>query len=190
MTSTISNSPHQEASSTIAQAAKFTTASKNNQNDINCVSKSNDSTQNDSTTNPVNINSHVDHTLTLSTQIKKKSASFLHRDYNRKPILARSQVSIWRLHLVMKENEKKENRWSSISISCFCSSRVIFSILYYKQFAMFNNSITYLKSPYGSLISSLRNFIFFSLLFDYVRKLKFCQAQHVEKFETWNNEIE
>jgi len=28
-----------------------------------------------------------------STNIKKKSSSFLHRDYNRKPILARSQVS-------------------------------------------------------------------------------------------------
>lgn len=74
------------------------TASKNNQIDINCVSKSNDTAQSDTTTpsNSMNINSHVDHALTLSTQIKKKSASFLHRDYNRKPILARSQVSMKR----------------------------------------------------------------------------------------------
>ena len=31
--------------------------------------------------------------VVVTTQIKKKTSSFLHRDYNRKPILARSQVS-------------------------------------------------------------------------------------------------
>ena len=42
------------------------------------------------------INSLSDNNVPVSTasiQIKKKSSSFLHRDYNRKPILARSQVS-------------------------------------------------------------------------------------------------
>lgn len=31
--------------------------------------------------------------VVATAQIKKKTSSFLHRDYNRKPILARSQVS-------------------------------------------------------------------------------------------------
>lgn len=134
MTSTKSNSPHHEASSTIAQATKFTTASKNNQNDINCVGKSNDSTQNDSTSNSAGINSHVDHSITLSTQIKKKSASFLHRDYNRKPILARSQVSMALASCVEKEGRKKWRKGKSMVVNLnklLLFSRVIFSILYY-----------------------------------------------------------
>ena len=71
------------------------TASNSNQNDINCVSKANESTKIDSATisNIVNVNSHADNSVALSPQIKKKSSSFLHRDYNRKPILAKSQVS-------------------------------------------------------------------------------------------------
>lgn len=48
-----------------------------------------------------NINSHATTTtnaiespiISSTTRIKPKSSSFLHRDYNRKPILARSQVS-------------------------------------------------------------------------------------------------
>lgn len=32
--------------------------------------------------------------VVATAQIKKKTSSFLHRDYNRKPILARSQVSL------------------------------------------------------------------------------------------------
>ena len=35
-------------------------------------------------------------TPAASVPIKKKSSSFLHRDYNRKPILARSQVSTYK----------------------------------------------------------------------------------------------
>lgn len=93
-----SSSHHQEASSSpIAHATKLTTTSKNNQNDINCVTKVNDTTtRNDGliSSTLAAINSHVDHSVPVSTQIKKKSSSFLHRDYNRKPILARSQVSI------------------------------------------------------------------------------------------------
>lgn len=104
MTSTVSNSLHHEASSTIAQASKFTSASKNNQNDINC-SKSNDFSQNDST---INNNSHADYSLAFSTQIKKKSSSFLHRDYNRKPVLARSQVSISIYILELKTETNNE----------------------------------------------------------------------------------
>lgn len=71
------------------------TVSNSNQNEINCVSKANESTKNDSTiiSNIMNVNSHADHSVALSPQIKKKSSSFLHRDYNRKPILAKSQVS-------------------------------------------------------------------------------------------------
>lgn len=69
-------------------------------NDTNCIS--NDSST--ITTNLYsNVNSHATTTTTAidspiissTTRIKPKSSSFLHRDYNRKPILARSQVSMW-----------------------------------------------------------------------------------------------
>lgn len=83
-----------EASSTIALATKLTTTSNSNQNDINCVNRSKESKKNESTiiSDLTNLSSNADESVTLLTQIKKKS-SFLHRDYNRKPILARSQVS-------------------------------------------------------------------------------------------------
>lgn len=67
-------------------------------NDTNCI------TNDSSTITPnlySNVNSHATTTTTAidspiissTTRIKPKSSSFLHRDYNRKPILARSQVS-------------------------------------------------------------------------------------------------
>lgn len=90
----MSKNLHQEASSTIALATKLTTTSNSNQNDINCVNRAKESKKNESSiySDSVNLSSVADDSVTLLTQIKKKS-SFLHRDYNRKPILARSQVS-------------------------------------------------------------------------------------------------
>lgn len=70
----------------------ITNASNSDQVEINCINQVNDLIQIDKSL--VNVNSLTDQSFPLSTNIKKKSSSFLHRDYNRKPILARSQVSI------------------------------------------------------------------------------------------------
>lgn len=66
----------------------------------NCIVNDTPITRHDSTISanlPITINSsHSESPMkssSSSTNIKKKSSSFLHRDYNRKPILARSQVS-------------------------------------------------------------------------------------------------
>jgi hypothetical protein len=83
------------AVSTQAMSTKFMT----HPNDTNCCI-SNDA--NAITSNLyTSINSHATITtnaidspiISSTTRIKPKSSSFLHRDYNRKPILARSQVS-------------------------------------------------------------------------------------------------
>lgn len=104
---TTSNSFQHEAQASVAavQAMKLTTASNSNQ----LSSKANDSTITSTLAN--NNNSHADHSATLSSQIKKKSSSFLHRDYNRKPTLARSQVS-----KQMRNDEEKRKGKKSILV--------------------------------------------------------------------------
>lgn len=65
-----------------------------NQNDNNCVSKADEAIKDSSiNSNVVNVNSRTEHPVAFSPNIKKKSSTFLHRDYNRKPMLAKSQVS-------------------------------------------------------------------------------------------------
>lgn len=100
----IAVSPLQNSSSYNISNSKIASQSTNN-----CVNKN----LNEFNENPINVNSNSSGnpnlnanssqivnniTENLSSQsptsfIKKKSSSFLHRDYNRKPILARSQVS-------------------------------------------------------------------------------------------------
>lgn len=62
-------------------------------NEISCIGRASDSNRIDSTKNSNLANLNLSEETPTSSQIKKKSSSFLHRDYNRKPILARSQVS-------------------------------------------------------------------------------------------------
>jgi hypothetical protein len=97
----LSNNSHNNAAAAYNDVLQnkilTTTSNYNNQNDANCARKSNGSAQNESTINANfrSINSHPqDQPLSNPTPAKKKSSSFLHRDYNRKPILARSQVSM------------------------------------------------------------------------------------------------
>jgi hypothetical protein len=100
----LSNNSHNNTTATAAayndvpQNKILTTTSNYNQNDANCARKSNGSAQNESTINAnfrsINSPHPQDQPLSNPTPAKKKSSSFLHRDYNRKPILARSQVSM------------------------------------------------------------------------------------------------
>lgn len=87
-------------STTIAVTAQAMTAKfMTHPNDTNCC-VSNDANANTSNLY-TSINSHTTTTtnaiespiISSTSRIKPKSSSFLHRDYNRKPILARSQVS-------------------------------------------------------------------------------------------------
>lgn len=105
------------------QNAKFTTALNCHQSDLsssNCIVSDATVSRHDSTitSNLTTINStHNDSPIispSSSTNIKKKSSSFLHRDYNRKPILARSQVSkSWLL-----EKFTPTSRSLILSLSC------------------------------------------------------------------------
>ena len=57
--------------------------------------------------------------VVATAQIKKKTSSFLHRDYNRKPILARSQVSkIFCRCFYLVEDLKEIHADSSSSCDC------------------------------------------------------------------------
>lgn len=83
------------STSTVA-TSKFMVSS----NDTNCITNDGSTITSNLYSN---VNSHATTTTTAidspiissTTRIKPKSSSFLHRDYNRKPILARSQVSMW-----------------------------------------------------------------------------------------------
>lgn len=92
----------------VSNSSSSTNSKLVNQNANNCSNRnpnefsesinanSNGTCNLNNSSNQINNNSVTD-SLSLSSPsslIKKKSSSFLHRDYNRKPILARSQVSM------------------------------------------------------------------------------------------------
>lgn len=99
------------ASTTSTMSAITTKVIAHQNENTNCTS-------NDSSTNLyTNINSHATTTtnaiespiISSTSRIKPKSSSFLHRDYNRKPILARSQVSkTWRTMSGGRSNNRSE----------------------------------------------------------------------------------
>jgi hypothetical protein len=86
-------------STTMAGTQGMTAKFMTHPNEPNCCI-SNDANANTSNLY-TSINSHATNTtnvidspiISTTTRIKPKSSTFLHRDYNRKPILARSQVS-------------------------------------------------------------------------------------------------
>lgn len=125
----------------VPQNKILTTTSNYNQNDANCARKSNGSAQNESTINNANFrNINSSHSQeqqqqqppqpslfnpTSTTPVKKKSSSFLHRDYNRKPILARSQVSMM----------MRDGIWSRGRVKKYFLIQFIFSYLTPESFS-------------------------------------------------------
>ena len=92
------NVPNTKTNTLMASATPVTTVKKVNINkltsnlDFSCTPTSIPTTTATIATPPTPL--PLASSVVATAQIKKKTSSFLHRDYNRKPILARSQVSL------------------------------------------------------------------------------------------------